>query len=44
MTFPITYHSDMPLPPQPILTRWGTWLQAAMFYSEHFDSIKEVTI
>jgi hypothetical protein len=35
---------EMPLPPQPILTRWGTWLQAAMFYSEHFDSIKEVSI
>ncbi|KAH0822718.1 hypothetical protein GEV33_000073 [Tenebrio molitor] len=33
---------EMPLPPQPILTRWGTWLQAAMFYSEHFDSIKEM--
>ncbi|KAH0818702.1 hypothetical protein GEV33_004090 [Tenebrio molitor] len=35
---------EMPLPPQPILTRWGTWLQAAMFYSEHFDSIKEVVM
>ncbi|XP_068898406.1 uncharacterized protein [Tenebrio molitor] len=35
---------EMPLPPQPILTRWGTWLQAAMFYSEHFNSIKEVVM
>ena len=32
----------VPLPPQPILIRWGTWLNAALFYTEHFLDIKEV--
>lgn len=33
---------NVPLPPQPILIRWGTWLEAALFYSEHFLKIKQV--
>lgn len=33
---------NTPLPPEPILTRWGTWLQAAIFYANNFDKIKEV--
>jgi hypothetical protein len=36
--------SEKPLPPEPILTRWGTWLNAALFYNENFDSIKEVKL
>lgn len=32
----------IPLPPQPVLTRWGTWLNAAFYYCEHFDTIKNV--
>ena len=32
----------VPLPAQPILIRWGTWLNAAPFYAEHFLDIKEV--
>jgi hypothetical protein len=35
---------EKPLPPEPILTRWGTWLNAALFYNENFDSIKEVKL
>jgi hypothetical protein len=34
--------SNVPLPPESIITRWVTWLQAAVFYCEHFDSIKQV--
>jgi hypothetical protein len=34
---------EVPLPPQPVLTRWGTWLEAAVFYSTHFESIKDVS-
>lgn len=34
---------NVPLPPEPILTRWGTWLNAALFYADHFDGIKHVT-
>ncbi|KAF0768301.1 DUF659 domain-containing protein [Aphis craccivora] len=28
------------LPPEPILTRWGTWIKAANYYCEHFEQIK----
>jgi hypothetical protein len=33
---------NIPLPPQPILTRWGTWLEAANFYADHFVKIKNI--
>jgi hypothetical protein len=32
----------LPLPPSPILTRWGTWLKAAFYYAENFDDVKAV--
>jgi hypothetical protein len=35
---------EKPLLPEPILTRWGTWLNAALFYNENFDSIKEAKL
>lgn len=25
---------NLPLPPQPVITRWGTWLEAVEFYSK----------
>jgi hypothetical protein len=33
---------DVALPPEPVLTRWGTWMQAVNFYNEHFDVVKLV--
>ncbi|CAG9795134.1 unnamed protein product [Diatraea saccharalis] len=33
---------DLPLPPAPVITRWGTWLDAAFYYAKHFDEIKSV--
>lgn len=30
------------LPPEPVLTRWGTWLNAAFFYAKNFNAVKEV--
>lgn len=33
---------DVPLPPEPVITRWGTWLNAAMFYADHFETFKNV--
>jgi len=33
---------DLPLPPNPVITRWGTWLAAAEFYANHFQKVKEV--
>lgn len=33
---------NMPLPPKPVLTRWGTWLDAVAYYDTNFDQIKEI--
>ena len=33
---------NVPLSPQPIITRWGTWLEAAFFYCKHFSDIKQL--
>ncbi|CAH0552912.1 unnamed protein product [Brassicogethes aeneus] len=33
---------DLQLPPQPILTRWGTWLNAACYYANNFEKIREI--
>ena len=33
---------EVPLPPEPVLTRWGTWLSAVSFYQENFNEVKEV--
>ena len=32
----------IPLPPEPILTRWGTWINAASYYCQHFKEIHGV--
>ena len=34
--------ANLPLPPQPIITRWGTWLNTVEYYSDNFDLIKSV--
>lgn len=28
------------LPPRPVITRWGTWIQAAVYSANNFDQIK----
>lgn len=33
---------DVPLPPEPIVTRWGTWLEAVQYYNSFFLDIKAV--
>ncbi|CAH0558769.1 unnamed protein product [Brassicogethes aeneus] len=42
----IQYYKDklpgVPLPSQPVITRWGTWLNAAHFYADNFAPIKEI--
>jgi len=41
------YKDAMPnvlLPPEPILTRWGTWIEAATFCADHFDQLKIIII
>ncbi|KAJ8958587.1 hypothetical protein NQ318_016308 [Aromia moschata] len=34
--------TGIPEPPQPILTRWGTWLNAVFYYVQNFEAIKTV--
>jgi hypothetical protein len=36
--------ADLYLPPQPVITRWGTWLQASLFYSANIERIKNVVV
>ena len=33
--------TGLALPPDVVLTRWGTWLNAAFYYGENFDKIKD---
>lgn len=33
---------NVPLPPNPVLTRWGTWLEASFYYAKHFELIKSI--
>ncbi|KAH6932726.1 hypothetical protein HPB50_009047 [Hyalomma asiaticum] len=33
---------DVPLPPEPVVTRWGTWLKAVDYYNKHFAGVKAV--
>ncbi|KAL1463851.1 hypothetical protein WDU94_015551 [Cyamophila willieti] len=33
---------DVPLPPEPVITRWGTWLSAASYYYKNFEGFKKV--
>lgn len=35
-------YPDLPLPPEPVITRWGTWLKAATYYAKYFDEISNV--
>ena len=30
------------MPPQPVITRWGSWLKAAFYYSEKLPDIKKI--
>jgi hypothetical protein len=35
-------YPDLNLPPEPIITRWSTWLEAVQYYCDHFNKIKNV--
>ena len=30
------------IPPSPVVTRWGTWLKAALYYAKHFNDVEEI--
>jgi hypothetical protein len=33
--------TKLPLPPNSVVTRWGTFIKAALYYSKHFNLVKE---
>ncbi|XP_050530617.1 uncharacterized protein LOC126899610 [Daktulosphaira vitifoliae] len=33
---------ELSLPPQPVITRWGTWLTAAIYYCDSYETIKKI--
>ncbi|XP_025018144.1 uncharacterized protein LOC112539635 [Tetranychus urticae] len=33
-------NSNLPIPPQPTITRWGTWLEASVYYYNYFSEFK----
>ncbi|XP_022180013.1 uncharacterized protein LOC111040403 [Myzus persicae] len=33
---------DLSLPPEPIITRWGTWVKAACYYCDHHETLKSI--
>jgi len=34
--------SNIQLPPQPIITRWGNWLEAVFYYSDNFQDFSRI--
>ena len=30
----------LPSPPDPVITRWATWLRAALYYSENLPAVR----
>ena len=37
-----THAPNIPLPPEPVITRWGTWLNASIYYCEYYKQICEI--
>ena len=35
-------YPQIPLPPAPVITRWGTWLKAAQYHSTHLEKLTDV--
>ena len=31
---------NIPLPPDPVRTRWGTWLRSVIYYAKYFEEVK----
>jgi hypothetical protein len=34
----------LPLPPSPVITRWGTWIEACDFYCAHLEPLKNIIL
>ena len=33
--------TSLPLPPQPVISRWSTWLEAVFYYADNYEPFKE---
>ena len=36
------HEAGLPLPSNPVITRWATWLRAALYYSENFSAVRTI--
>ena len=36
------YAPTLPLPPRPVVIRWGTWLQAGLYFAQHMEVLNEL--
>ena len=36
------YDAGLPSPPDPVITRWATWLRAALYYSENLPAVRTI--
>ena len=35
-------YPGVPVPPRPVLTRWGTFVEAALYYHKYFDAVHDM--
>ena len=36
------HDAGLPSPPDPVITRWATWLRAALYYSENLPAVRTI--
>ena len=36
------HDAGLPSPPDPVITRWATWLRAALYYSENLSTVRTI--
>ena len=36
------HDAGLPFPPDPVITRWATWLRAALYYSENLPAVRTI--
>ena len=36
------HDAGLPSPPDPVITRWATWLRAALYYSENLPAVRAI--
>ena len=37
-----SHDAGLPSPPEPVITRWATWLKAALYYSENLPALRTI--